>query len=71
LVCIIESTTIYLNWVNKAAVSGGTLTIFNESGGGDSLWDGGGLGRKGIREQAENSRGNSVEGKIKGAVKQS
>lgn len=37
---------------NKAAASGGTLTIFNDSGVGAALQDAG--------RQAENSRGNSV-----------
>ena len=56
-----DSTTVYLRWANKAAVSGGTLTIFNDSGVEAALQDAGG--------QAENSRGNSVGGKIKGARK--
>ena len=69
LVCITESTKIYLHWTNKAAVSGGTLTIFNGSGGGEALQDGGEQARKGTGEQAENSGGNSVGGKIKGGCK--
>lgn len=69
LVCITESTTIYLPFANKAAVSGGTLTIFNDSGGGEAVQDGGGQARKGTRGQAENSRGNSTGGKIKGGCK--
>lgn len=68
MVCITEST-IYLHWANKAAVSGGTLTVFNDSGGGGGLRGGGGWARKGTTEQAENSRGNSVGGKIKGGCK--
>lgn len=62
LVCITESTTIYLRWANTAAVSGGTLTILNDSGGGDALQDAGERARKGTGEQAENSGGNSVGG---------
>lgn len=46
LVCITESTAIYLHWANRAAVSGGTLTIFNDSGGGEALQDGGQGGKE-------------------------
>lgn len=60
-VCTTDSTTVYLRWANKAAVSGGTLTIFNDAGVEAALQEAGG--------QAENSRGNSVGGEIKGARK--
>ena len=53
LVQITDSTPVYLHWANKAATSGRTLTIFNDSGrGGAALQDAG--------RQAENSRGNSI-----------
>lgn len=70
LLCITESTPIYLPWANKAAVSGGTLTIFNDSGWGPAGW--GGPARKGSREQAQNCGGNSAcggGGEIKGGCK--
>lgn len=58
LVQITDPTPVYLQWANRAAASGGTLTIFNDSGVGAALQDAG--------RQAENSRGNSVGGQIKG-----
>lgn len=53
LVCIRESTTIYLDQANKAA-SVAELTIFNDWGWGHFVgWRK--AGRKGTRERAENS----------------
>lgn len=73
MVCIRESTTIYLDQANKAmSVAERTLTIFNDWGWGHFVgWRK--AGRKG--DWAENSGGNSVWGwgwgrERKGAVKQ-
>lgn len=50
---ITDSTPVYLYWANKAAASGGTLTIFNDSGGG-----GGFAGRR--------KAGRKLQGKFRG-----
>lgn len=61
MVRITESTTIYLHWANKVAVSGGTLTIFNDSGGGGRF-----AGWRRAGEERNQRAGRKLQGKFRG-----